>query len=57
MSMVVLDGMVIRLGFRGGQEGLVVVDVTVLLVADVKPPVEQERQLAIEPRRDRHGDT
>jgi hypothetical protein len=51
MSMVVLAGMVIRLGFRGGQHGLVALDVTVLLVADVDPPLEPEVELATEPRR------
>jgi len=50
-SMVVLDGMVVRLGFRAGEEGLVAVDVTVLLVADVDVSVEPELDLAIEPRR------
>jgi hypothetical protein len=45
VPVVVLDGMVVRLGFRCGHDGVVPVGVAVLVVADVDPSPWPEQEV------------
>lgn len=45
----VLDGMVVRLGFRGGRDGLVAVALALVVVAEVDPPIEPGQEVSTDP--------